>query len=149
MAARITPNCARAAAWRRNRLKLAGATVLAGGLCVAAAGQVLEAELQRIGPPPLAMAQDVSTVVLDRNDKLLRAFTTAEGRWRLPVVQGDVDPRYLRLLFAFEDKRFYQHGGVDVLAIVRAGLQFMSLWPDRLRRFDADDANRAAPGPTP
>ena len=43
----------------RNRLRLAGASVLAVGLGVAAAGQILEAELKRIGPPPLAMAEDL------------------------------------------------------------------------------------------
>lgn len=115
---------------RRNRLKLAGASVAAVALTVVAAGQVLEAELRRIGPPPLGMAEDLSTVVLDRNDRLLRAFTTDEGRWRLPVAHGDVDPRYLELLFAFEDRRFYQHGGVDALAVLRAGLQV--LWHGRI-----------------
>ena len=35
----------------------------------------------------------------------------------------DVDPRYLDLLIAYEDKRFRQHHGVDPLAVVRAALQ--------------------------
>lgn len=115
---------------RHNRLKLAGASVAAAALGVAAVGQVLETELRRLGPPPLAMAEDLSTVVLDRNDRLLRAFTTDEGRWRLPVTHGDVDPRYLQLLFTFEDRRFYQHGGVDALAVLRAGLQVV--WHGRI-----------------
>lgn len=118
--------CAR----RRNRLKLAGASVAAVALLVAAGGQVLETELRRIGPPPLAMAEDLSTVVLDRKDRLLRAFTTDEGRWRLPVTRADVDPRYLQMLFVFEDRRFYEHGGVDALAVLRAGLQV--LWHGRI-----------------
>lgn len=116
--------------WRRNRLKLAGASLLVIGLAAVAAGQILEAELKRIGPPPLAMAQDLSTVVLDREDRLLRAFTTSEGRWRLPITHRAVDRRYLKLLFTFEDRRFYQHSGVDFLAIARAGLQV--LWHGRI-----------------
>ncbi|MGI9475164.1 MAG: penicillin-binding protein 1C [Hyphomicrobiaceae bacterium] len=115
---------------RRNRFRLAAASLLAVGLCVAAAHQVLQSELQRIGPPPLAMAEDLSTVVLDRNDALLRAFTTAQGRWRLPVTHTEVDPHYLQMLLEFEDRRFYRHGGVDLLAVARAGLQF--LWHGRI-----------------
>ena len=38
--------------------------------------------------------------------ELLRAYATPEGRWRLPVTVEDVDPRFLRLLFAYEDKRY-------------------------------------------
>ncbi len=34
-----------------------------------------------------------------------------------------MDPHYLGLLLAFEDRRFYQHRGVDPLAVLRAGYQ--------------------------
>jgi penicillin-binding protein 1C len=76
----------------------------------------------RMGPLPLADANTVSVTVLDREDRLLRAFTTSEGRWRLPLDPAEVDPRYLAMLMAFEDKRFYDHGGVDPFALARAGL---------------------------
>ena len=36
----------------------------------------------------------------------------------------DVDPRFLNLLFAYEDKRFRTHHGVDPMAMARAALQF-------------------------
>jgi len=77
----------------------------------------------QLGAIDLTESRDLSTVVLDRDAKLLRAFTTEEGRWRLPVTVDDVDPRYLSVLFAFEDRRFYAHGGVDARAVVRAVLQ--------------------------
>jgi penicillin-binding protein 1C len=65
--------------------------------------------------------------VIDRNGKLLRAYAMADGRWRLPVdAKTGVDPTYLRLLLAYEDKRFYAHGGVDLLALSRAALQLVS-----------------------
>ena len=57
-------------------------------------------------PLSLARAEALSVTVLDRNDRLLRAYTTPDGRWRLPVGAEDVDPRYLAMLIAFEDKRF-------------------------------------------
>lgn len=76
----------------------------------------------RFGLPQLA-ASDVSTIVLDRNGQLLRAFTTREGRWRFPSAPELVDRRFLDLLIACEDKRFFAHGGVDAVALVRAGAQ--------------------------
>jgi penicillin-binding protein 1C len=110
------------AAVRRRRITRALATlgiiglVLAGGLMAA-----IEVAKHRMGPPPLAAAEGLSTVVLDRNGQLLRAFTTPDGRWRMPLEPGDVDPRYLAMLKAYEDKRFDAHAGVDPLAFARAG----------------------------
>jgi penicillin-binding protein 1C len=80
-----------------------------------------------LGPLPLAQAQQVSTSVIDRNGKLLRAYAMADGRWRLPVdARTGVDPGYLKLLLAYEDRRFRSHGGVDPLALGRAALQFVT-----------------------
>ena len=53
----------------------------------------------------------------------MRAYATGEGRWRLPATVADVDPRFFDMLFAFEDKRFRAHHGVDPLALVRAAFQ--------------------------
>ena len=69
---------------------------------------------------------DTSHVVLDRGGKLLRAYATPEGRWRLPAKVEDVDPRFLKLLFAYEDKRFYAHHGVDLFALGRAAFQLVT-----------------------
>ena len=60
----------------------------------------------------------------------------------------DVNPRYLKLLKAYEDKRFDDHWGVDPVAMVRAALQF-ARGPHRLRRLDADHAGRASAGAAP
>jgi len=77
-----------------------------------------------LGPLPIEQARQVSTTVVDRNGKLLRAYAMTDGRWRLPVsAKRDVDPGYLKLLLAYEDKRFHSHAGVDPLAMGRAMLQ--------------------------
>lgn len=77
-----------------------------------------------LGPLPLDEARRVSTTIVDRNGKLLRAYAMADGRWRLPVdAKANVDPTYLKLLFAYEDQRFYAHDGIDPLALGRAALQ--------------------------
>src|SRR5262245_51335090 len=78
-----------------------------------------------LGPLPLDQAKRVSTTIVDRNGKLLRAYAMADGRWRLPVdARTAVDPTYLKLLLAYEDRRFWSHSGVDPLALARAALQF-------------------------
>jgi len=110
---------------RGDRLRLGAASVAALVLAGVAGKLILEDQIQRLGPVPLARAEKSSTVVLDRNGVLLRAFTTAGGRWRLPVSNVDVDRRYLDLLIAFEDKRFRDHGGVDWHAMVRALAQLV------------------------
>ncbi|MEA2891668.1 MAG: penicillin-binding protein [Bradyrhizobium sp.] len=80
-----------------------------------------------LGPLPLTQAQQVSTTVVDRNGKLLRAYAMADGRWRLPVdARTGVDPGYLKLLLAYEDRRFRSHAGVDPLALGRAALQLVT-----------------------
>ena len=103
--------------WQFILANLAGAAVL-----VALAGS---AWVYSLGRPPLGKDMETSHVVLDRDGKLLRAYATTEGRWRLPATVKDVDPRFLKLLFAYEDKRFYQHDGVDVLALGRAAFQLI------------------------
>jgi penicillin-binding protein 1C len=80
-------------------------------------------EAHRMGPPPLHKADTLSVTVLDRDDALLRAYTTPDGRWRLPVTAADVDPIYLRMLLAFEDRRFYAHMGIDPLGYVRIAFE--------------------------
>jgi penicillin-binding protein 1C len=80
-----------------------------------------------LGPLPLGEARQVSTTVVDRNGKLLRAYAMTDGRWRLPVdAKTDVDPGYLNLLLGYEDQRFYSHDGIDPLALGRAALQWLT-----------------------
>ena len=76
--------------------------------------------LDRIFPPNLTRYLDRSTEVVDANGRLLRAFTTKDGLWRLKTTVDEVDPTYLALLKAYEDSRFDYHFGVDPLAVVRS-----------------------------
>src|ERR1700688_5249768 len=79
-----------------------------------------------LGPPPLGKNLDFSTSVVDREGRLLRAYATSEGRWRLPATVADVDPRFFDVLFAYEDNRFRIHHGVDPRAVLRATWQFVT-----------------------
>src|SRR4029077_19924083 len=78
-----------------------------------------------VGPTPPRQTLGGPTVVVYRHGQLLRSYATPDGRWRLPATVKDVDPRYLDLLIAYEDKRFYSHHGVDPLAVARAAFQLV------------------------
>src|SRR5690606_33454070 len=71
-----------------------------------------------------ARAIDTSRQVVDRAGSLLRPFPLPDGRWRLPVRLEEVDPRFVDMLLAYEDARFYTHFGIDPLAVLRASWQF-------------------------
>jgi len=73
--------------------------------------------------PDLAPA--TSDMVYDRNGALVAAFLTPDDYWRFDADIDQIDPKYIALLVAYEDKRFYRHKGVDVRAILRAVGQFM------------------------
>src|SRR5262249_23983400 len=79
-----------------------------------------------LGPAPLGQGLAFSAAVVDREGKLLRPYTTPEGRWRLPATRADVDPRFVSLLLAYEDKRFSAHHGIDLLALGRALAQLVT-----------------------
>ncbi|MBN9669801.1 penicillin-binding protein 1C [Roseibium aggregatum] len=98
----------------------AGVAALALGLCGAL--QVFR-DYDRLPPLPEIADLSLSAVVLDRQDRLLRAFTSRDDKWRLPVDLEAVDPLYFKLLLAFEDKRFYRHRGFDLWAFLRSALQ--------------------------
>ena len=65
-----------------------------------------------------------STVVTDRNGLLLGARIAEDGQWRFPP-RDNVPYKIRECFVCFEDKRFYQHWGVDPIAILRAIRQNM------------------------
>ncbi len=69
-------------------------------------------------PDPL-FQDPVSTVLEDRNQQLLGAVIASDGQWRFPH-QAQVPNRFKTAIIAFEDKRFKNHPGIDLLAIGRA-----------------------------
>ncbi len=59
------------------------------------------------------------TVLQDRHDQLLCASIAADGQWRFP--ESTVVPdKFSKAIVVFEDKRFWDHPGVDLLAMGRA-----------------------------
>jgi penicillin-binding protein 1C len=98
--------------------------ILAGAVLAVALAVTAALALDRLFPPDLSRYQVRSTEIVDANGRLLRAFTTGDGKWRLKTMVEDVDPVYLALLKTYEDRRFDEHWGVDPLAAIRAAAQW-------------------------
>ncbi|WP_316805599.1 penicillin-binding protein 1C [Pedobacter nototheniae] len=60
-----------------------------------------------------------SFVLEASNGNLLSASIAQDGQWRFPVADS-VPVKFKDCIIAFEDKRFYNHFGVDFLAMSRA-----------------------------
>lgn len=102
--------------------------ILTGGLLLWLA---LLYAADRAFPLPLPnLAADQASVVVDRHGEPLRAFPDQRGVWRYPLQPEDVAPAYLEALIGYEDRRFWQHGGIDPLALSRAALQM--IWHRRV-----------------
>lgn len=76
----------------------------------------------RIWPLPLPK-DDLARVVLAEDGTPLWRFADANGVWRYPVQTSDVSPYYLDAVLTYEDRWFYQHPGVNPLALARATWQ--------------------------
>jgi penicillin-binding protein 1C len=81
--------------------------------------------LDRLFPPNLSRLHEVGVEVQDREGRILSVLPAPGGFWRLATRPDDVAPVLLDLLIAAEDRRFYQHAGVDPLALVRAAAQWL------------------------
>lgn len=73
-------------------------------------------------PSPL-FKPDYSTVVLDENGKFLRVFINEREQWALPPDGDKIPDKLKEAVLNYEDKRFYDHHGIDPLALVRAFYQ--------------------------
>lgn len=110
---------------KRRRLLLASAAVV---LCLAAAGVTAVWQFRALvdATPPVDLFAPTSQLVTARDGSILRAYTVGDGLWRLPVDPARVDPTYVKLLLGTEDRRFREHDGVDLKALVRAGWQLLT-----------------------
>jgi penicillin-binding protein 1C len=103
-----------------KRLLVALAALLAGpwvALGIAAAWTDL--------PPELAArtASSTGVVIRDRHGVVIRELRADDGSRARWIPLAEVGDRAVRALLAAEDRRFYQHPGVDPLAIARAAAQ--------------------------
>jgi penicillin-binding protein 1C len=67
-----------------------------------------------------------ASYITDSQGELLHVLMADDERYRLQTQAKDVDPTFIDLLLAYEDQRYYQHHGVDWLAMARASWQLAS-----------------------
>lgn len=67
-----------------------------------------------------------SPVLTDRNDRLVMRRVGQDQHWRMPVRLAEMSPWIAKATVAVEDKRFYDHCGVDGVAVCRAAWQDVS-----------------------
>ncbi|WP_460456258.1 penicillin-binding protein 1C [Arenimonas alkanexedens] len=82
--------------------------------------------LDRLFPPPVPGSLDGGTVVLAADGMPLRAFANRDGVWRYPITLDQVSPHYLQALVTYEDRWFRRHPGINPLALMRAGWQWLA-----------------------
>ncbi len=69
-------------------------------------------------PDPLF--KDPTCMVLnDKEGQLLGARIAADGQWRFPY-QETIPDKFIKAITTFEDQRFFQHPGIDIIGIGRA-----------------------------
>jgi penicillin-binding protein 1C len=61
-----------------------------------------------------------STVVLDRDGKMLSAFLNNNDTWRLKTSIEEVSPFFIKAILQKEDKYFYYHPGFNPVALAKA-----------------------------
>lgn len=60
-----------------------------------------------------------STVLEDSQGELLSAAIASDGQWRFPEMDS-IPKKFSEALVAYEDKRFWNHPGIDLLSLGRA-----------------------------
>lgn len=63
-----------------------------------------------------------ASVVMARDGTVLHAYLAADGQWRMQTRLDEITPELKQAILFKEDKYFYQHFGVNPLAICRAAV---------------------------
>lgn len=61
-----------------------------------------------------------SLEIQDCQGNLLMSFLDEQGNWNYPVPLQKISPLMQKAMISAEDKNFYQHHGVDMIALIRA-----------------------------
>jgi len=69
--------------------------------------------------PKQLFREPYSTVLIDQKEELLSASIAPDGQWRFPEIQ-EVPDKFATALVVYEDKRFWNHPGVDIFSLGRA-----------------------------
>jgi penicillin-binding protein 1C len=69
---------------------------------------------------PLPDRIEYSTIITDDKGEVVHAFLTRDQQWRMKTELSEISPLLRKTIVEKEDKYFYYHPGVNLLAMVRA-----------------------------
>lgn len=69
---------------------------------------------------PLPDAVEYSTVITDNKGEMINAYLTSDQQWRMKTELNEISPLLRKTIIAKEDRYFYSHPGVNLLAVSRA-----------------------------
>ncbi len=107
---------------RKGRKLLFGACACAVLTVAAGAGAWLALPRTELYPPNISW----SRTVLDRQGEMLDAETAKDGQYRLQTKLSDISRDMKEAAIAYEDKRFYSHGGIDLASFARAAVGYLT-----------------------
>src|SRR5690606_15053276 len=71
---------------------------------------------------PVHTEVEYTPVVLARDGKVLHTFLTKDEQWRFETGLDEITPELKKAIVYKEDKYFYYHPGINILAIGRAAV---------------------------
>ena len=71
-------------------------------------------------PLPERLDVDHSSTITYADGRPAHVSLASDDRWRIEARHDEVDPAYIEALIELEDRRFFDHFGVDPIAVVRA-----------------------------
>jgi penicillin-binding protein 1C len=74
--------------------------------------------LNRVFPLPDRI--EYSTIVTDSKGEVIHAFLTSDQQWRMKTELKEISPLLRKTIIEKEDKYFYYHPGINVMAVCRA-----------------------------
>ena len=77
-------------------------------------------------PPGLLADPAASPGFVDRHGAMIARLPLPDSSHAAPLVLEDVPADFIACTLAAEDKRFFQHGGIDLLATARAARDFLA-----------------------
>ncbi|HXB33934.1 MAG TPA: penicillin-binding protein 1C [Puia sp.] len=69
---------------------------------------------------PLPDGVEYSTVVMDDKGEVIHAFLTRDQQWRMKTDLNEISPLLRKTIVEKEDKYFYYHPGINLVALLRA-----------------------------
>ncbi len=69
---------------------------------------------------PLPPIPAYSAIITDNKGQVIHAFLTPDQKWRMQTEASEISPLLKKTILEKEDKYFYYHPGVNVLAVGRA-----------------------------